>query len=284
MDNDKPNPPIITSITAGSSAPEHTSNRDVATLEAEPIAARGGDNDDGEETAYEYATTTASSSSCRTDMPFRPTTSSSFSSSYFDTTGLSTGGSMISARDYDSYLVSPVGGSPTRSASYGINGSRAEGDEDRDEDEDKDEDEDEEDAIGDEYGEEGGFQRSGRNSPGSVPSSVQAYAWEGGLRYHAFREGRYAFPNDETEQRLEDEKHAMIVLLCRGAHFLAPVDEAVERGGKVLDLGKQLVLIPFPQLGGGISFTIFDRLWVWIVTCHQPGLFFSPPFFREQRD
>jgi len=54
----------------------------------------------------------------------------------------------------------------------------------------------------------------------SLSSSVRDYTFENGRRYHKFREGRYAFPNDEGEQEREDMKHAMIVNLCREVGML----------------------------------------------------------------
>ncbi|KAL2162268.1 hypothetical protein VTH06DRAFT_7181 [Thermothelomyces fergusii] len=74
-------------------------------------------------------------------------------------------------------------------------------------------------------------------NPTSMPSSVRDHLYEGGLRYHAYRAGKYAFPNDETEQNCDDMKHAVTVMLCRGAYFYAPVEEVLKRGGEVLDLG-----------------------------------------------
>ncbi|KAL2198057.1 S-adenosyl-L-methionine-dependent methyltransferase [Corynascus similis CBS 632.67] len=73
--------------------------------------------------------------------------------------------------------------------------------------------------------------------PASVTSSVRDHQYEGGLRYHAYHAGKYAFPNDETEQNRDDMKHTMTLMLCRGAYFYSPVEEALERGGEVLDLG-----------------------------------------------
>ena len=73
--------------------------------------------------------------------------------------------------------------------------------------------------------------------PSSMTSSVRAHVYEGGLRYHAFRDGRYAFPNDEIEQNRDDMKHTMTLMLCRGRHFYSPVEEALENGGMCLDLG-----------------------------------------------
>ncbi|KAK3347149.1 S-adenosyl-L-methionine-dependent methyltransferase [Lasiosphaeria hispida] len=72
----------------------------------------------------------------------------------------------------------------------------------------------------------------------SGDSSVHAHVYEGGLRYHAFRDGKYAFPNDEVEQNRDDMKHSMSLLLCHGAYFYAPVEEVLAAGGaEVLDLG-----------------------------------------------
>ncbi len=74
--------------------------------------------------------------------------------------------------------------------------------------------------------------------PPSMSSSVKAHVYEGGLRYHAFRDGKYAFPNDEVEQNRDDMKHTMSLMICHGAYFYAPVEEVLEDGGEVLDLGE----------------------------------------------
>jgi hypothetical protein len=76
------------------------------------------------------------------------------------------------------------------------------------------------------------------NYPPSMTSSIRQHVYEGGLRYHAFRDGRYAFPNDEVEQNRDDMKHSMTLMLCRGRHFYAPVEEKLNAGGKCLDLGE----------------------------------------------
>ncbi|KAL1840993.1 hypothetical protein VTJ49DRAFT_7547 [Mycothermus thermophilus] len=75
------------------------------------------------------------------------------------------------------------------------------------------------------------------DQPASVTSSVRDHVFEGGLRYHAYRAGKYSFPNDETEQTRDDMKHTMTLMLCNGEYFYAPVGEVLERGGEVLDLG-----------------------------------------------
>ena len=74
------------------------------------------------------------------------------------------------------------------------------------------------------------------NSTGttSLSSSVRDYTFENGRRYHKFREGRYAFPNDEGEQEREDMKHAMIVNLCGGKLHFAPIGDDPQN---IIDLG-----------------------------------------------
>ncbi|KAH8660840.1 S-adenosyl-L-methionine-dependent methyltransferase [Tricladium varicosporioides] len=67
----------------------------------------------------------------------------------------------------------------------------------------------------------------------SISSSVRDFTFENGRRYHRFREGRYNFPNDDSEQEREDMKHAMMVNLCQQLHF-APLKE---NPGNILDMG-----------------------------------------------
>lgn len=67
----------------------------------------------------------------------------------------------------------------------------------------------------------------------SVSSSVRDYAFENGRRYHKFREGAYHFPNDEPEQAREDMKHAMVVNICDGKLYFAPLGKAQH----ILDIG-----------------------------------------------
>ncbi|KAI9740853.1 MAG: hypothetical protein M1818_004458 [Claussenomyces sp. TS43310] len=67
----------------------------------------------------------------------------------------------------------------------------------------------------------------------SISSSVRDFTFENGRRYHRFREGTYAMPNDEAEQDREDMKHAMSVNLCGGRLHLAPLDNPQN----IIDLG-----------------------------------------------
>ncbi|KAF4122777.1 Methyltransferase domain [Geosmithia morbida] len=71
----------------------------------------------------------------------------------------------------------------------------------------------------------------------SLTDSIRQHIVDGGLRYHAYHAGKYAFPNDETEQNREDLKHNLTVYLCDGEFFYAPLHKELEAGIEVLDLG-----------------------------------------------
>lgn len=70
----------------------------------------------------------------------------------------------------------------------------------------------------------------------SLSESVLEHMYEHRLRYHAYRAGKYAFPNDLVEQDRDFMKHLISNLLC-DRWYLAPVDDMLARGGEVLDLG-----------------------------------------------
>lgn len=72
----------------------------------------------------------------------------------------------------------------------------------------------------------------------SLTDSIRQHIVEGGLRYHAYHSGQYAFPNDETEQYRDDLKHNLTIHLCEGDYFYAPVHRIFEQGGEILDLGE----------------------------------------------
>lgn len=71
----------------------------------------------------------------------------------------------------------------------------------------------------------------------SLTSSIRQHIVEGGLRYHAYHAGQYAFPNDESEQHRDDLKHDLTLHLCDGKYLLAPIHNLLSKGGEVLDLG-----------------------------------------------
>lgn len=67
----------------------------------------------------------------------------------------------------------------------------------------------------------------------SLGSSVFNYEYENGRRYHAFRAGQYAIPNDETEQNRLDMMHHIYSLLLGGKLHDAPLKEPK----RILDIG-----------------------------------------------
>ena len=68
----------------------------------------------------------------------------------------------------------------------------------------------------------------------SIASSIKNYVYENGRRYHAFREGEYLFPNDETEQARMDMLHHIYRLILRGDLYKAPIPQSPRR---ILDIG-----------------------------------------------
>ncbi|KAI9879150.1 MAG: hypothetical protein M1830_009409 [Pleopsidium flavum] len=68
----------------------------------------------------------------------------------------------------------------------------------------------------------------------SVTSTVFKYPMENGRRYHAYSEGSYVMPNDETELDRLDMTHRMMTLLCDERLHLAPIGELPQR---ILDVG-----------------------------------------------
>ncbi|KAI5816918.1 S-adenosyl-L-methionine-dependent methyltransferase [Pyronema omphalodes] len=67
----------------------------------------------------------------------------------------------------------------------------------------------------------------------SLSSSIFHYEYENGRRYHAYRAGTYALPNDETEQDRLDMMHHIYLLLLGGQLYSAPLDNPQ----RVLDIG-----------------------------------------------
>lgn len=67
----------------------------------------------------------------------------------------------------------------------------------------------------------------------SLSSSVTAYEYEHGRRFHAYEKGRYMFPNDEDEKDRMDLGHHIWQLAIDSRLFLSPVKNLQ----RVLDLG-----------------------------------------------
>lgn len=68
----------------------------------------------------------------------------------------------------------------------------------------------------------------------SLKSAILNYKYRNGRRYHAYKEGAYWGPNDETQADQLDIFHHMCLLLLGGELFLAPIAENPKH---VLDLG-----------------------------------------------
>ena len=111
----------------------------------------------------------------------------------------------------------------------------------------------------------------------SLSSSVTAYKWENGRRYHAFKEGQYNLPNDEQEMEREDMKHHWAYLIANDRLHLAPIAEAAKsgKGGdgaeyRILDCGtgtgiwpiEMADLYPLAQITGADLSPIQPTWWV----------------------
>ncbi|ERF76119.1 hypothetical protein EPUS_01452 [Endocarpon pusillum Z07020] len=84
----------------------------------------------------------------------------------------------------------------------------------------------------DEYDNDSAFGESLASSTTSLRSAVTKYEFEHGRRYHAYKAGQYAFPNDESELDRMDLEHHMFGLLIGQLH-LAPLQSPQS----ILDLG-----------------------------------------------
>ncbi|KAJ8111419.1 hypothetical protein ONZ43_g5624 [Nemania bipapillata] len=67
----------------------------------------------------------------------------------------------------------------------------------------------------------------------SLDSGADRHLWEGGRRYHAYREGRYSLPNDEIEQQREELMHILVMDILEHELYLAPMAEPPT---KVMDI------------------------------------------------
>ncbi|KAF4314539.1 Methyltransferase type 11 [Botryosphaeria dothidea] len=67
----------------------------------------------------------------------------------------------------------------------------------------------------------------------SIASSVEAYPWIHGRRFHAYKEGSYQFPNDDREQDRLDMVHALHTVVKDDKLFFAPITNPK----RILDIG-----------------------------------------------
>lgn len=77
------------------------------------------------------------------------------------------------------------------------------------------------------------------------------FVYEHGRRYHANADGRvmYPLPNDESEQERDDMKHKLALWMMHDKLFYAPVEDALTRGGMVIDLGEPCLFLLLLLLG-----------------------------------
>ncbi|KAG4427827.1 hypothetical protein IFR05_016691, partial [Cadophora sp. M221] len=67
----------------------------------------------------------------------------------------------------------------------------------------------------------------------TLASFITDYRYENGRRYHAYRDGEYWGPNDETSSELQDLAHHMYLMTLEGHLHLAPINNPQN----VLDIG-----------------------------------------------
>ncbi|KAH6877223.1 S-adenosyl-L-methionine-dependent methyltransferase [Thelonectria olida] len=68
----------------------------------------------------------------------------------------------------------------------------------------------------------------------SLRTSILAYKWENGRRYHAYQDGSYWGPNDDRQQEAEDLMHEMYRIVLNGELSAAPIGDSPQ---DVLDVG-----------------------------------------------
>ena len=69
----------------------------------------------------------------------------------------------------------------------------------------------------------------------SISSDIINFPHENGRRYHAYKSGRYHFPNDDVESEREDMLHSMVVdLICGKKLHFAPLENP---SGTIIDVG-----------------------------------------------
>ncbi|KAH6708972.1 S-adenosyl-L-methionine-dependent methyltransferase [Leptodontidium sp. MPI-SDFR-AT-0119] len=91
-------------------------------------------------------------------------------------------------------------------------------------------------AVDGEFGENDsalGFDDNG-SSTNSLSSSVHRHRQENGRRYHAYKDGVYHLPNDDSEQDRLDLQHHLFSLTFDGKLFTSPIEKPLHR---VLDVG-----------------------------------------------
>lgn len=68
----------------------------------------------------------------------------------------------------------------------------------------------------------------------SLTSSIERYPVENGRRYHAFKDGNYVMPNDESELDRLDLTHQMLRITLGNKIYLSPIGD---KPWSILDIG-----------------------------------------------
>ncbi|RFN45716.1 hypothetical protein FIE12Z_10028 [Fusarium flagelliforme] len=75
------------------------------------------------------------------------------------------------------------------------------------------------------------------SSTASISSSILNYRRENGRTYHAYKDGKYALPNDEAENERLDLQHNLFLLTLDDKLGLAPPNDPGSKAKHVLDVG-----------------------------------------------
>lgn len=75
------------------------------------------------------------------------------------------------------------------------------------------------------------------SSTQSITSSILDYRRENGRTYHGYKDGKYAFPNDETENDRLDLQHTLFLRTFDDKLGLAPPNHSGSEVQRVLDIG-----------------------------------------------
>ncbi|SCB65331.1 unnamed protein product [Fusarium graminearum] len=75
------------------------------------------------------------------------------------------------------------------------------------------------------------------SSTTSISSSILDYRRENGRTYHAYKDGKYALPNDEAENERLDLQHNLFLLTLDDKLGLAPPNEPDSKAKHILDIG-----------------------------------------------
>ncbi len=91
-------------------------------------------------------------------------------------------------------------------------------------------------AEADDYEYDSGLGEDTASSTTSISSSIMKHREENGRTYHAYKEGIYAFPNDDPEADRLDLQHHLFSLTFDGKLFTAPIPKE-KRFSHVIDVG-----------------------------------------------